>query len=428
MSNNPFVIRNRKTDRKSIALVLWLNTSLMLAVMRFVLTKLGIVDGSLREILLFVVTCLPFIYLIIGSIGKVKSTLPKWIYVFVGMYILLVLVFLFSLLLNPRLSEFYFRDNYGIGSVFRPDGAIFAFLLFSMFDDSEELGSALTKAAYVMFFFQIIVVFLPVMRRGYWIDIAPDGSEMHVRYSLSFGYDMLFPLMVFFFEGIKTHKLRHYAFAVVSALLIVTNGGRGAMVVLVLFFALLTVLYILDRKASVTKKIFLISAITAFVVAYVFFFNRIMNALIVILKNHNISSRTVEMLVNGSFSSTNGRDRIWKVVVKAIGKRFPLGYGLFGDRPFVAPIHVAGYSHNLFLELLVSFGIIGAVIIVFIIVDAIRMLFFCRDKRWRMLYLILFSCSLKLLLSFSLWYIWEFWAAVAVAYKFRSSKRAREVL
>ena len=406
-----------------MALLLWLNSGLLLAVTRFFFTRLGILDGWVRETALFCVTCIPFIYLFIGFLAAPKKTIPRRVFVFAGIYLSVVIAFALTLLLNPEISKFYFREDYGIGRVFRPDGAMFAFLIFSLFDDPDELNEALKKAVYVFFFFQLIVVFYPVMRRGYWVDIAPDGSEMHVRYSLSFGYDMLLPLMVFFINGVRTRKLRHYAFAAASALLIVTNGGRGAMVMVVVFFALLTILYFIDRKASLIKKTLIVGAIMAAVFAYVFFFDLIMQKLIVFLNSHGISSRTIEMLVNGSFSSTNGRDRIWSVVSKEIARIFPLGHGLFGDRPYVAPIHVAGYSHNLFLELLVCFGIVGAAVIVYLIADAVRMLLICKDKRWRIVYLILFTCSLKLMLSFTLWYVWEFWAAAAVAYRYRKNRR-----
>ena len=53
------------------------------------------------------------------------------------------------------------------------------------------------------------------------------------------------------------------------------------------------------------------------------------------------------------------------------------------------------------------------------------MLFFCKDKEWKMLFFILFAGSLKLLLSFSIWYDWEIWAAAAVAYQYRRSLRMK---
>lgn len=414
-------------DKESTALFLWLCMSLFLAAARFAMARVGLTEGHAREGILFIITCIPFVYLFTSLIGTNK-TMPKWVLTFFFLFFLVILVFLLSLLLNPRLSKFYFRKDYGIAPVFRPDGAIFAFLLFSLFNDANKLKKVLTKTACVLLLFQVIVVFLPAMNRGYWIDIAPNGEEMHVRYSLSFGYDMLFPLMVFLTEGIKSKKIQYYALALTCALLIITNGGRGAIVILVLFIALLVIISILDRKTTVLKKTVLISGLVLLVGIYCFFFDDILALLLGFLKKQNISSRSIEMLMNGTFSAANGRDRIWNAVIDAIREGGPFGYGLFGDRPFVAPIHVAGYSHNLFLELLVSFGVIGVIAIAYIAADAIRMLFFCKDESWRTIYLILFTCSCKLMFSFSLWYAWEFWAAAAVAYKYRTEKKKNDRL
>ena len=422
MITNPLRTTIKKPERKKMVLFLWLCSSLFLATARFVLAKAGIVDGLFREVTLYLIACIPFIYLLTGLSGT-NTRIPNAFMFFGGLFLSVVIVFFLSLLFNPQLSNFYFRKDYGLWPVFRPDGAIFAFLLFSLFDDPKDLREILTKAAYVLFFFQVVVVFLPAFRRGYWIDIAPNGSEMHIRYSLSFGYDMLFLFIVFFLEGLRKHKIIHFSLAIVCIILMITNGGRGAIVVLVLSIAVLLVSNIIDRKTSVPKKALLISGIVILFLVYCFFFDEIIAFLLKFVTSHNINSRSIEMILNGSFLGTNGSDRIWAVVIEAIKEGGPFGYGLFGDRPFVAPIHVAGYSHNLFLELLVSFGVIGAGIIIYIISDTIKMLFFCKDPEWKTVYFILFSCSCKLLLSFSLWYTWEFWAAAAVAYKYKTTNK-----
>ena len=125
------------------------------------------------------------------------------------------------------------------------------------------------------------------------------------------------------------------------------------------------------------------------------------------------------MILEGSITDENGREIIWQTVIAAIKKGNILGYGVYGDRPFVFPVHYVGYSHNLFLELIVSFGAVGVLIILWIIGDAVYMFFFCRDRDWRELYMIFFAISCQLMLSLSFWYVWEFWAAVAIAFRYR---------
>lgn len=414
----PLKITLNKTNMKSLTILLWLNISFFLATVRFVLARFGIVDGPIRSILLFSITLIPFIFLLAGVKGD-KNFISQNITPFFYLYASIVIIFLISLFSNPQLSVFYFRNDYGIGPVFCFDGAIYAFLIFSICSDPLHLINILIKTAYIKFFYLIVVVFIPAMIRGYWIDIAPGGGTMEFSYSLSFGYDMLFPLTVCLVAWFDNHKIVHLIIAFSSAILIVTNGGRGAILCLVLFMVLLFINRIIEKRVSMTKIILLI-IIMFFLGAFLFILKDYFLSLIVnVLSISKISSRSLEMIVNGTFSDSNGREQIWNTVVDAIRTGGPFGYGLFGDRPFVSPLHVAGYSHNLFLELLVSFGIIGVVCIIYILIDAIRMIFFCKDKNWRLIYIVLFICSCKLFLSLSLWYVWEFWAAAAVAYKYK---------
>lgn len=416
----------RKPDRESIILFLWLCKDLFLAAARYVLTSVGLEDGALREMILFIIGAIPLIYFFISLLGRRSHRTPKWVLTFLLIYFAVFLAFLISWALNPRLSEFYFRKSYGIGPVFRPDGALFAFLLFSMFDDPAKLRNVLLKSAYVVFFYLVVVVFVPAMVRGYWIDIAPGGGMMRFSYSLSFGYDLLFPLTVFFITAMKSKKIIHYAIVLVSAILIVMSGGRGAIVVLGLFIALLIISSVINSKTSAVKKFFLIAGTVFVGVVVLLFGDYFWTLFIMLLTKFNVGSRSIDMIINGSFSDSHGRSLIWGTVWEAIRSGGIFGYGLFGDRPFVAPIHAVGYSHNLFLELLTNFGIIGVGFIIYIMIDVVKMLFFCKDEDWRIVYFILFICSCKLLLSLSFWYTWEFWAAAAVAYKYRiASKKKR---
>ena len=414
----------RKPDKKSVSLFLWLNMNLITAAVRFVFNRFGISSGIEREIVIFLATCIPFIVLLIGSR---RCVVHKETFVFWGLYLTVALAASLSLLLYPNLKEFYFRETYGIEPVFRLDGAIFAFLFFVLFDDSEKLRKVLMVTAYVTFFYLVFVVLLPALRRGGFDDVAPGGGTAKFQYSLSLGYDLLLPLTLFFTSALKTRKLMHYGLALICAILIVIYGGRGAIVVMALFFALLLLLKILKRKLTV-GNIMLVSGLVLIMAVIVVFGEHLLTLLKCALEQNQISSRNIQRFLSGSFTDPNGRDLIWKQVTEAIGKGGLFGYGFFGDRQFGVSVNYVGYAHNLFLELLANFGIIGACIIVYFLVDAVRMLFLCKDENWKMIYIVLFICSCKLLFSLSLWYAWEIWAAAAVAYKYRMLKRTGRLL
>ena len=425
MKEDHFKITLRRIDMKSLALFLWLTTRLYLAAVRFVLVRLGVPEGMMKETVLTVVTCVPYVFLALGLSREKDKGQENSVAVFLLLFLSTVLAFLLSLGLNPALSTFYFRDPYGIYPVFRPDGAIYGFLFFAVMDDPKELKKVLVHAAYVLLFFQLVVVFLPVLRRGYWIDIAPNGEEDRMRYSLSFGYDLLLLMIIFITEGVKTKKLRFFILSILCIALFATNGGRGAVVMFVVFLVLWLLISIPDQTIASYKKILLLGGLSVAAAGILLFWKDLTDGLLSTLKSLNLNSRNLDMILRGTFSSSNGRSMIWGNVIEAIKNGGLFGYGMFGERPFVVSIHVAGYSHNLFLELISGFAIIGLLISLYIIVDSVRMLFFSKDKEWKMLFFILFAGSLKLLLSFSIWYDWEIWAAVAVAYQYKRSLRVK---
>lgn len=418
INNSNKLVISKEIAIKKNALFIWLCSGAIIAVIRFMLNFIGIDKNVYREMIFWIVTSFPYIYLLV-RIGPKRLTLSKSSFYFIFIFILVIISFFKSLLFNPEISEFYFRENYGIGRVFRPDGAIYAFLLFSMFDNPSDIYDTLLKSAFVILVYQIVVVLFPVLIRGYWIDISPTGNEIHLRYSLSFGYEMGYLFMIFFIAALREKKITYYFLTLICLGLNLFYGGRGSLIILLIFIFVLIVFGPLKNNESKYKKTIIICFIVLGGAILFFNYEEILYKLSELLNKYNIDSRNIDKLINGSFSEANGRDIIWNVVVEAIKNGGIFGYGFFGDRPFVAPYHIAGYSHNIFLELLVSFGLIGAFFIVYIMIDTIKMLFLCKDKEWKLIYIILFSSSCKLLLSFTFWYVWQFWAAAGIAYKYK---------
>ena len=67
------------------------------------------------------------------------------------------------------------------------------------------------------------------------------------------------------------------------------------------------------------------------------------------------------------------------------------------------------------------------IISAYIIVGSIYMILSCKDRLWRELFIVFFSISCQLLLSFSFWYIADFWAAMAIGHKYFKLKRCNAV-
>ena len=401
-------------DLESKLLCIWLFDLFLLTIARFFLARLGIEEGLLRSYVLWCIASFPIIVFLV-NIRKIRVQKYR---PFCGLYFVIIISIVISLLMNPELEEYYFRENYGLDRILRPDCALYGFLFFSIFKDPQKILKNLTLFAYLDFIYLIIVELLPAFLQGYWVDIGPRGHELHLSYSLSFGYAMAFPTIVFIYLSLKGHKIYHIVLSVIGMYCILIYGNRGALALPLIFISIMTVSRIV-REECMSKKMLKMIGIFLLIIMIAVFGEYITKIISIILDTTDISSRNVDMLLSGRIMHDNGRERIWLTVINAIQNGGWLGYGVLGDRPFVVPIHYVGYSHNLFLELIVSYGIIGAVISVYIIVDVVRMIFFCKDTLWRELYIIFFSVSFQLMLSMSFWFVWEFWAAAAIAHRYR---------
>ena len=115
-------------------LLLWLLNDIILSISRFLLTRMNIY-GFIRNSILLFLTMIPIAFFLIymKQIGQRKYRF------FWGIYFVIILAYFFTYLINPDIAYFYEREDYGLQRVFRPDGAIYALLFFSLCDNTKEL-------------------------------------------------------------------------------------------------------------------------------------------------------------------------------------------------------------------------------------------------------------------------------------------------
>ena len=415
-------LKIKKHSISSILLWVWLLDIFALTVMRYFLAKLGFYDGLIREFVLTVVASIPLICFFF-NMGRLKR---RNYTSFFFLYILILITLGVTLIFHPEYKYFFLRSDYGLGRVFRPDCALYAYLFYSLIDSPREILNVLKKFACLDFVYLIIVELLPALLRGYWMDVNYFGQEEQRVYSLSFGYSMLFPTIILLYFFIREKKLVYLLCSMFGCVAIFTQGSRGALLMPVIFMGLMVISNIIENRNIVrrTLKIFGVS----FVLFIICLFGaKMLNYFSLYLLSKGVHSRTLESFVMGNFSDDSGRSIIWNAVYDAIRYGGFWGYGFYGDRPFVYPYHYVGYSHNIFLELVCSFGVVGMIISAYIIVGSIYMILSCKDRLWRELFIVFFSISCQLLLSFSFWYIADFWAAMAIGHKYFKLKRCNAV-
>lgn len=206
---------------------------------------------------------------------------------------------------------------------------------------------------------------------------------------MSFSYNLLFATVfstISFFEKKKNLSL---VAAIIGILLIFLAGARGPL--LCYLFSLFV--YLLMSKAAIAKKLVLVFLLFSAGVIILLLWNQMLLTLKDTVEQIGISSRTIDILLEGEIFSDSSRGEIQKTII--VGFTL-LGRGLYGDR-VVGDGH---YSHNLIIELISQWGyLLGTLIVVLL-----GVLFFkgfrTKNQTLRLLILAFFSSSVvKLMLS-----------------------------
>ena len=97
----------------------------------------------------------------------------------------------------------------------------------------------------------------------------------------------------------------------------------------------------------------------------------ISNYLFLEIEKIGIKSRTLFLLLEGKISSDSGRKDIYNVIINKIYESPLIGSGLYADRTILGGTSGA-YSHNLFLEVYLNFGIIiGSILLLYLFLKTI---------------------------------------------------------
>lgn len=340
---------------------------------------------------------------------------------FVVLLIIVVIIFGLSYFSHPE-NEYYFTRNiYGVSRVFRPDRALYAYLFVRFNNNSTSFLTVLKYVSLILFFYWMMMLIRSIAV-GYWEDYDQNGNLIKMKYNLTFGYNMLLPCFTFIYIAMKSKKNIYYILACISVGAIFIGGSRGPLLCIGIF-----VLFVVLKKFKDSKhKIFIVFSVVVITSIIFLGYEAIINYLSDMLQYFGINSRSLTRILNGTIFDDNGRNEIWAEAIELIKKRPLLGYGVYGDRPFISEFHFAGYCHNLILELATNFGvIITALIIIIIIYNSIKMIFFCDDDNWSMIFLIFFSVSCQLILSMSYWYVSSFWACIAVVVNYNKTKKRK---
>lgn len=216
------------------------------------------------------------------------------------------------------------------------------------------------------------------------------GKELYYD-DMNFAYSMCIMICTL----IATSKKRDSWFIIVGFFCLFIAGTRGPLVC-TLAAMILKILFLRKGKktfAYVAIGIFAIIIVQTNVLAV------ILNLIASFLSSIGITNlRLIDFYNEGNMADTSGRSEIQNVVIEAILQRPFRGYGVGYDRLLLD----GSYVHNIFIEALVSFGVLfGGLFLAAIILLVIRSLFSKNETLKIIAFIFFTSILLKLLFSTS---------------------------
>lgn len=185
-------------------------------------------------------------------------------------------------------------------------------------------------------FLRMIPVYLLLALPSAMASKAADEYMMH------FSFLLVLPICICFYAFFE-EKRRFYIVPLIAfSLLVFLFGSRGPIGCILAF----VVLHVLLKSRKISIKILLL----VFIAAGLLFYTEILTLIAGFMESHDISSRTIWILVNDP-THTSGRDVLYAQAQKLIDLKPLFGWGVAGER-----ITMEVYPHSIIYEFLVDFG------------------------------------------------------------------------
>lgn len=396
------VLRISNDALADIAFIFFFSSSLFSPIFGKLLSIFGMETAFLRNTLIFLVAYCPLLIYISINRGK------KIPFDFIVLFWSVSLFFLISLIIHPEYQYWYGRSDYGVLSyVFKPTEGLYAYLFVRLIKDPKRLHKDMKISGWLMYIYFAYSIY-DATRRGYWMGVAQSGA-VKMSYSVSFGYEVMLYVLPFFYDFLQHKKLGDLAGTAIGLFMILSNGSRGPA----LFIGLFVVAFAVVHMQKSRKKVLYIFLMVAVVILLYTFYIPLLMLLAELFDSLGISSRFITKMLNGSLLENNGRIEIWTAAWEMI-KKNPFGYGAMGSQPVISKYIYAGYPHSVFLEIFIDFGVfLGSLILVFLLWNAYKMLFYRKNRAWLPVFLPYFATSWQLLISLCYWSSPPFWASIA---------------
>ncbi|MBQ3473970.1 O-antigen ligase family protein [Candidatus Saccharibacteria bacterium] len=234
--------------------------------------------------------------------------------------------------------------------------------------DYANLYDYFSRYSFVISIFSIFIIFVD---RGTFV------------YNMHYSYIVLIALCFHTLNLFNDKKKIDFFYLLLDIVLILLFGSRGP----ILCYSFFLIMYVLFGNQKGYLKALFITMIT--IVS--FNVERVLSTISDITSLFGVRSRTISLLISNP-QHVSGRDIILQDTLALIKKNPVIGYGIAGEYKYLKD-----YPHNLFLDVIVHWGIVlGSLLIAGMLYIIIKGLLYSKDKT-RLLVLIFISYGLVML-------------------------------
>lgn len=282
--------------------------------------------------------------------------------------------------------------------------SILTYIVVRIISDDKVLIDTITKVGRLIIIMMSIIIYFKATGRYEF----QDANYMGISYAL------LLPVIILI--GLEKRTKVDSLLLSMGIFLLVTSGGRGSLVSLVLYYF---VLKFKEIKKSPIKLLVLSSVSFITMLSY----DKLINWFIQFSLERNFGGNIVNYILIGNIFSDSSRIELLKASLHIINDNFIFGTGLGGDRATL-PIYsnVGGvYTHNFFTEIIVQYGIVlGSFFLVVLTILSVNA-FLSDEGVKKTIFLSLFFSTGFMQLMFSSSYLLtpEFFVLLAILFKIR---------
>lgn len=272
----------------------------------------------------------------------------------------------------------------------------FGIPLYAGFKNISDTNCVLVKTKKCIFYSLLVALFTAF--KGMF------GGGIKGDYSMAMGYALLYPTLLIIYMILRKRSIIYILILAINVFVIISYGSRGQILSIAVFIILNLIFN--ENSLSVKKLLLILFCMTIGLVLY-FNLETILQLAIRLLDSKGIQSRSLGYFLEKSHYT--GREVAWNSAIQRIKEKPFLGWTVGVDTSLDG-----FYPHQLFLELLLHFGVIvGSVASVYIIILALKnIIIYCEHDK---LTLLLFCYGFIPLMLTSEYLVWpSFWAFLGI--------------